>query len=121
MRFRESIVWEGAAAGDYGTRFRESGSEAARKDSERKDNLVRPPLKMFSKGEGGTLETLYLMFIALLLIPVTIAQTMFGFGGGSTDNLMAVVGAMDMVAGDVAATADETGEEEGKEKEAEEA
>jgi hypothetical protein len=75
---------------------------------------------MFSKGEGGTLETLYLMFIALLLIPVSIAQTMFGFGGGSTDNLMAVVGAMDMVAGDVAATADETGEEEGK-KEAEEA
>jgi hypothetical protein len=52
------------------------------------------------------------MFIALLLIPVSIAQTMFGFGGGSTDNLMAVVGAMDMVAGDVAATADETGEEE---------
>ena len=31
VRFRESIVWEGAAAGDYGTRFRESGSEAARK------------------------------------------------------------------------------------------
>jgi hypothetical protein len=61
------------------------------------------------------------MFIALLLIPVSIAQTMFGFGGGSTDNLMAVVGAMDMVAGDVAATADETGEEEGKKEEAEEA
>ena len=77
------------------------------------DNLVCPPLKMFLKGEGGTLETLYLMFIALLLIPVSIAQTMFGFGGGSTDNLMAVVGAMDMVAGDVAATADETGEEGG--------
>ena len=29
------------------------------------------------------------------------------------DNLMAVVGAMDMVAGDVAATADETGEKVG--------
>ena len=38
---------------------------------------------------------------------------MFDFGGGSMDNLMAVVGAMDMVAGDVAATADETGEEVG--------
>ena len=85
------------------------------------DNLVCPPVKLFSKGEGGTLETLYLMFIALLLIPLTIAQTMFGFGGGSTDNLMAVVGAMDMVAGDVAATADETGEDEGTKKEAEEA
>ena len=84
------------------------------------DNLVRPPLKMFLKGEGGTLETLYLMFIALLLIPVSIAQTMFGFGGDNTDLAMSVVGAMDMVAGDVAATADETGEEEGK-KEAEEA
>jgi hypothetical protein len=77
------------------------------------DNLVCPPLKMFLKGEGGTLETLYLMFIALLLIPVTIAQTMFGFGGDSTDLAMSVVGAMDMVAGDVAATADETAEEQG--------
>ena len=76
------------------------------------DNLVCPPLKLFLKGEGGTLETLYLMFIALLLIPVSIAQTMFGFGGDSTDLAMAVVGAMDMVAGDVAATADETAEEE---------
>jgi hypothetical protein len=76
------------------------------------DNLVCPPLKTFLKGEGGTLETLYLMFIALLLIPVSIAQTMFGFGGDSTDLAMAVVGAMDMVAGDVAATADETAEEE---------
>jgi hypothetical protein len=53
------------------------------------------------------------MFIALLLIPVTIAQTMFGFGGDNTDLAMSVVGAMDMVAGDVAATADETAEEEG--------
>ena len=52
------------------------------------------------------------MFIALLLIPVSIAQTMFGFGGDNTDLAMAVVGAMDMVAGDVAATADETVEEE---------
>jgi len=76
------------------------------------DNLVCPPLKMFLKGEGGTLETLYLMFIALLLIPVSIAQTMFGFGGDNTDLAMSVVGAMDMVAGDVAATADETAEEE---------
>jgi hypothetical protein len=76
------------------------------------DNLVCPPLKTFLKGEGGTLETLYLMFIALLLIPVTIAQTMFGFGGDNTDLAMSVVGAMDMVAGDVAATADETAEEE---------
>jgi hypothetical protein len=76
------------------------------------DNLVCPPLKTFLKGEGGTLETLYLMFIALLLIPVTIAQTMFGFGGENTDLAMSVVGAMDMVAGDVAATADETAEEE---------
>ncbi|KOO53542.1 hypothetical protein Ctob_016076 [Chrysochromulina tobinii] len=76
------------------------------------DNLVCPPLKTFLKGEGGTMETLYLMFIALLLIPVSIAQTMFGFGGGNTDMAMAVVGAMDMVAGDVAATADETAEEE---------
>ncbi len=59
------------------------------------------------------METLYLMFIALLLIPVTIAQTMFGFGGGNTDMALAVVGAMDMVAGDVAATADETAEEQG--------
>ena len=76
------------------------------------DNLVRPPLKTFLKGEGGTLETLYLMFIALLLIPVLFAQTMFGFGGDNTDLAMEVVGAMDMVAGDVAATADETAEEE---------
>jgi alpha-tubulin suppressor-like RCC1 family protein len=76
------------------------------------DNLVRPPLKTFLKGEGGTLETLYLMFIALLLIPVSIAQTMFGFGGDITDLAMSVVGAMDMVAGDIAATADETAEEE---------
>jgi len=37
----------------------------------------------------------------------------FGSGGDNTDLAMAVVGAMDMVAGDVAATADETGEEEG--------
>jgi|EP00900_Chrysochromulina_parva_P013363 hypothetical protein len=37
---------------------------------------------------------------------------MFGFGGDNTDLAMAVVGAMDMVAGDVAATADETAEEE---------
>jgi hypothetical protein len=37
---------------------------------------------------------------------------MFGFGGGNTDMAMAVVGSMDMVAGDVAATADETAEEE---------
>jgi hypothetical protein len=76
------------------------------------DNLVCPPLKMFLKGEGGTLETLYLMFIALLLIPVSIAQTMFGFGGDNTDMAMGVVGAMDMVVGDVAATADEVAEEE---------
>ena len=52
------------------------------------------------------------MFIALLLIPVSIAQTMFGFGGDNMDLAMEVVGAMDMVAGDVAATADETAEEE---------
>ena len=41
VRFRESIVWEGAAAGDYGTRFRESGlREARRQGRQREESAV---------------------------------------------------------------------------------
>ena len=76
------------------------------------DNLVGPPFKMFIKSEGGTFETLYLMGIALVLLPISFASAAFGFEAGGGDHLMDVVGAMDMVAGDVAATADENGEAE---------
>ena len=88
------------------------------------DNLIVPPFNMFIKSDAGTLETLYLMFIALLLLPVTVMQTLFGFGEGFSSlqgNAMEVVAAMDMVAGDVAATADEGAEAEAEEEAGEEA
>ena len=65
-------------------------------------------------------ETLYLMFIALLLLPVAVMQALCGFGEGFSSlqgNSMEVVAAMDMVAADAAATADEGGDEEEAEEE----
>ena len=52
------------------------------------------------------------MGIALVLLPISFTSAAFGFEAGGGDHLMDVVGAMDMVAGDVAATADEGGEAE---------
>ena len=52
------------------------------------------------------------MGIALVLLPISFTSAAFGFEAGGGDHLMDVVGAMDMVAGDVAATADENGEAE---------
>lgn len=56
---------------------------------------------------GSETAALYLMGIALVLLPISFTSAAFGFEAGGGDHLMDVVGAMDMVAGDVAATADE--------------
>ena len=71
---------------------------------------------MFIKSDAGTFETLYLMFIALLLLPIAVMQALCGFGEGFSSlqsNSLETVAAMDMVAGDVTATADEGGEDGG--------
>ena len=78
------------------------------------DNLLVPPIMIFLASEVGTVETIYLMITGLILTPISIMQTLFGMGADNSTMESSMLDSgvsMDLVANDMAATADEGGEE----------
>lgn len=76
------------------------------------DNIFVPTYSMFIKSDVGTIETIYLIFVAAMFLPVRVLQALFGqiFSTVQADAIE-VATAMDMVVGDTVATADEGGDE----------